>query len=94
MIKRYFSAALVTAAFAMPFAGTPAFATHTLCDNEDDDRWSQELQVGADIDDSPGTTYICVGDKLVVIRAVGPATICTHYTTNNDPSDDDCIVIP
>ena len=65
---------IAAAVVATTFAGPPAHAEHTLCDNEPSD-----IAPVADLN-SPGAVYICVGTALIVIRTdrVG-VTFCTYH---------------
>ena len=91
-MTKLLAAATLAATLALPFASAPAYANHTLCDNESTDTWVGALQIGADTDDAPGTVYICNGYELLVIRLNGPITYCSYFDWH-DPSTADCVYI-
>ena len=111
-MKRYFAGAFTALALATSFAGTPAHAEHTLCDNESENPGNQEIwlpspgsEVGAGLDYNDldeGTLYVCAfhglttNDSyiLIVIRTGGQQTICPVYTSDGNPANDICVLVP
>ena len=91
-MRKFVLAAFTAVVLAIPLvSSTPAQADHTLCSNEPSDIDPLHLGVGIDAN-SGGGIYVCAGNVLVVVRAVG-LTVCTNYSFDGDPSNDVCPIV-